>query len=491
MKLPRLGWLQKFRRLWETPTPEPGLHAARIYKVQRGVVMPAKLVLVAVAVYYIFFSNWVAEKIYTEDDVLGTLQNLQRLMAVYALFTAGIAAGLVVVSRFPLRMMRWVVLLIGLVDGVFLAAMASITGGFESTLYWAFPILIVTNALSLPLGAPQIMLNLSLSAFYMGAGILNADRILNAETSRPNPQQISARSRAHKNNLNELTMQKFLLNRDPRGSEVSPEKFLLRLIVLWLFTVCCYGVQVLGARQKQVEEEAREFAARQGQLRTAGRLAAEIAHQIKNPLAIINNTTFSMRRALAGGRTDVTAQLAIIQEEVERSDRIITQLMGYARLAEGRVEKIEVEPEIERAIDEVFPPAVGYEIAVQREYDADLPPLLMQRGHLSAVLVNLLQNAREALDGRGRIRVAAHKRDLGVEVSIQDNGPGIAPDQVERVFEAYFTTKEKGTGLGLAIVKHNVDLYGGRIRIESELGKGCRFVVTFPAKTLVLAQKEI
>ena len=75
-------------------------------------------------------------------------------------------------------------------------------------------------------------------------------------------------------------------------------------------------------------------------------------------------------------------------------------------------------------------------------------------------------------------------RDYSVEISVRDSGPGIAPDKIGRVFEAYYTTKEKGTGMGLAIVKHNVELYGGTVRLESELGKGANFAVIFPAKTL-------
>jgi signal transduction histidine kinase len=99
--------------------------------------------------------------------------------------------------------------------------------------------------------------------------------------------------------------------------------------------------------------------------------------------------------------------------------------------------------------------------------------------------VNLLLNAREALGGRGNIFVAAKsQRDHAVEISIADDGPGIPPDKIGRIFEAYFTTKEKGTGLGLAIVKHNAELYGGSVRVESELGKGAKFTVIFPAKSL-------
>ena len=113
-------------------------------------------------------------------------------------------------------------------------------------------------------------------------------------------------------------------------------------------TVCCYGVQVLLERQRQAVEEAREFAMREGQLRSAGRLAAEFTHQIKNPLAIINNAAFSLQRALKQGKPVSAEQIRIIQEEVEHSDRIITQIMGYAQLSEGRVEKLNVMEELDQ-----------------------------------------------------------------------------------------------------------------------------------------------
>jgi signal transduction histidine kinase len=77
-----------------------------------------------------------------------------------------------------------------------------------------------------------------------------------------------------------------------------------------------------------------------------------------------------------------------------------------------------------------------------------------------------------------------------VEITIRDDGPGIAPDRLEKIFEAYYTTKDKGTGLGLATVKHNVELYGGSVTVESMLGKGARFVLTFPAKALIKLARQ-
>jgi signal transduction histidine kinase len=269
--------------------------------------------------------------------------------------------------------------------------------------------------------------------------------------------------------------------------ENETEPFVLRLIILWLMTASCYGVQLLLFRERVSEEEERKSAARNDELKAAGRLAAEIAHQLKNPLGIINNAVFSLQRGLKEGKKDFNQQITIIREEIDRSDRILTQLMGYAQLSEGRVEKLNVVEELDRAIAEVLPSGASYMTQVHRDYGASLPAMLMQRNHLSVVLVNLLQNAREALNGKGNIQVHAHYGDNHtLQIVIGDDGPGIPFDKLDKIFEAYVTTKEKGTGLGLAIVKHNVELYGGAVRAESELGKGARFILLFPAKTFIV-----
>jgi signal transduction histidine kinase len=284
------------------------------------------------------------------------------------------------------------------------------------------------------------------------------------------------------NDLDDTTLRAL----DMTPHEELGEPFFLRLVVLLLMSAGCYGTQLLLERQEFAVEET----ARRSQLRSAGRLAAEFAHQIKNPLAIINNAAFSLQRSLRDNKADATHQIQIIQEEVARADRVITQIVGYAQLSEGRVEKLEVIEELDRAIAQVFPPAVPTGIKIHREYGRGFPPLLMQRGHLLEMFVNLLQNAREALHGQGNIYVTAENyRDYSIEISVRDDGPGIAPEKAERIFEAYYTTKEKGTGLGLAIVKHNVELYGGTIRVESKLGQGAKFILLFPAKMLMRLHK--
>ena len=179
----------------------------------------------------------------------------------------------------------------------------------------------------------------------------------------------------------------------------------------------------------------------------------------------------------------------MIRGEVERSDMILTELMGYARLSEGRVERIDMKEELQGAIEEAFPPNHAFHVQLEKDLQEGLPPLMMQRAHLREIMVNLLVNAREAAGENGVVQISCRPSpDYAIELRIKDSGEGIPLDQREQIFEAYFTTKKKGTGLGLAIVKQNTELYGGEIVVESELGVGTEFILTFP--TRVLRQKN-
>lgn len=459
---------KRLARLVVTPGVEPALQASRIQAFQRDIILPIKSLLIATLVYYFYFSNWIDQTNSTREVALDTSRHF---FLFYVLATIAAGAGFIAVRNLPLHALQWTVFVLGLLDGLLFASLTMVTSGFDSILYWVFLALIIHNAISIPLATPQIVLNLFVCLFYVSAGALDV-------AMSGQERMFLALDPATRNAL------------DIGAPENPTEPFLLRIIVLVLMTVCCYGVQALFERQRRAEEEAAEFVVRQEQLHAAGRLAAEIAHQIKNPLSIINNASFSLQRALQQGKNSAAEQIHIIREEVERADRIVTELMGYAQLAEGKVEKVDVIEELERAIAQVFPRAAEYQIEIQRVYGDALPPLMMQRGHLSEIFVNLLKNAREAMHDVGKLEITAdHGPNYSVIVTVADSGPGIPKDKLEKIFESYFSTKEKGTGLGLAIVRHNVDIYGGKISVESELGKGARFTLQFSAKTLMKFSK--
>ena len=444
-------WL-KLPRWLSSHAPDTGAQATRIEAVERNIVLPVKGVVLVLLGYYLFFSNWFDE-VYTYREAL--LLTVRLFFVIY--LVANVAGGLMLVgmNELPFKLIRELVVATALLDSLFWGSLTMVTGGFDSMLYWVFVGLIVRNAVTIPVASTQIVLNMIVCGCFVAGGVIEFA----------------------------------VTNVEPEFSEESNEPYVLRFFVLVLMTACCYGVQVLFDKQRRVDEEAIEFAQRQQQLQSAGRLAAEIAHQLKNPLGVINNAAFTLQRTVKEGKT-ITQQIQIIREEVERSDRIITELMGYARLVEGRVEKLDVGEELDQAITRVFPPSAKFAVEIRREYAPALPPLLMQRMHLSEALVNILQNAREAMQGRGTIDAAAYVGDnYSIVIRITDNGPGIQRERLGQIFEPYFTTKDKGTGLGLAIVKHNTEIYGGTVRVESELGKGTSFILQFPAKTVIKLRK--
>ena len=538
-------WLKQLPTTLTAASAEPAERAQRIVALQRNIILPARLVVIGVVFYQLYFQSRLLVTAATSYGVL--LETIQNTFNAYTFLIIGATVLLTVVRRPPPGSVQWVVFVIGLGDGVFLAALTVLTGGFESILYWVYPAVIVLNAISIPLATPQIVLNLVLAILYLVAGLIESNTNTHFErylspssvhrTGTKKAGNISAKDigdlqtvvawlkqspapllkqmwetipQATRDKLSgpiapedELALKQEIADTWNatllRGSqmfivptptsettETGADPYVLRVAVLLLLTFCCYGVQVLVAAQERAQEEQKEFYVRTGQLQMAGRLAAEFAHQIKNPMTIVNNVTFSLQRMLQGGKPEVSQQVAIIQEEVAKADQIITQIMGYAQLSEGRIEKLTVVEELERAIQQVFPPGIPTDIKVHRDYAGNFPPLLMQRRHFSEAVSNLLQNARDVLVKGGNIFIQARcVAEYSVEVIVRDDGRGIPPDKLERIFEAYYTTKERGTGLGLAIVKHNVDLYGGSVRVESELGKGAKFTLVFPAKSLI------
>ncbi|MEC7883536.1 MAG: ATP-binding protein, partial [Verrucomicrobiota bacterium] len=275
---------------------------------------------------------------------------------------------------------------------------------------------------------------------------------------------------------------------DEELEHITAEPVMLRALLLVLMTAFCYALQVLIEKQRRMDSEEEEFDRRQSQLQASGRLAAEIAHQIKNPLGIINNTVFTLGQ-LSRDNELIQRQVTLVREEVNKADQVITKLMGYAQLVEGRLAKLDVNDVLDSSIDQVFPKGNKFGTRIRRDYGLALPPLLAQLGHISEVFVNILQNAREALGQGGEISVkTSYGGNYTLKVIIEDNGPGISVDKIDKVFEPYLTTKETGTGLGLAIVKHNTELYGGQVFIHSELGKYTRFNLLFPGRSAMRFQ---
>tara|TARA_B100000678_G_scaffold92186_1_gene76895 strand:+ start:6957 stop:8225 length:1269 start_codon:yes stop_codon:yes gene_type:complete len=421
---------------------------------ERSTVLPVKAVYFLVLIFYLYFIEWPEMD---SDRVRWTLLRTIQWFFIFCLIVNVIIGVMLIrMEEFTTRVLREVVFSICLFDALLLAMMTELTGGFESFLFWMFLGLQIRNAISMPIATTQIVANLSVSVIYLCAGAFDI---------------VVARSEEELENI-------------------TGEPVVLRALLLMLMTACGYGLQVLIDKQRRMEDEEDEFDRRQSQLQASGRLAAEIAHQVKNPLGIINNAAFALGQVMGENKT-AKRQVGLIREEVNRADQIITKLMGYAQLVEGRLARLNVNEALDAAILKVFPKGSKFGTRIRREYGIALPPLLAQPEHISEVFVNVIQNAREALCNNGEIQIkTSYEGDYRFRVVIEDNGPGIPADLLESVFEPYHTTKERGTGLGLAIVRHNTELYGGTVEIESELGKYTRFNLLFPGRTAIRLQSQ-
>jgi signal transduction histidine kinase len=215
-------------------------------------------------------------------------------------------------------------------------------------------------------------------------------------------------------------------------------------------------------------------------------IAQRIAHEIKNPLTPIQMSVETLQRAQKKGDAKLFDELfsessRTILDEVARLKHIVAEFSSFARLPAPRPQPLELNDVVEATL-------ALYVGAVTRELEPSLR-LSADRDQMVQVLLNLLENARDAVAGRDEPRVTVRTRAAGdrVELEVEDNGPGLAEEARARVFVPYFTTKAKGTGLGLAIVHRIVTDHGGEIRVGGAEGCGAVFTVSLPAETRLRA----
>jgi signal transduction histidine kinase len=212
-------------------------------------------------------------------------------------------------------------------------------------------------------------------------------------------------------------------------------------------------------------------------LASIGQVAAGVAHEINNPLAVIRGYVKVLQRKADAASAETAG---IIDEEARRCQRIVEDLLELARpqqLAMGPVDLLEVaRDEVERLRNSA---QLG-DVRISLPPTGDRAPAWGDGEKLRQVLANLLTNAAEAVGTGGTITVSAGVEGDQTLLRIDDDGPGIAPDVLQRVFDPFFTTKDDGVGLGLAISRTIVDAHGGQIGAESPSGGGTRVTVRLP-----------
>jgi signal transduction histidine kinase len=239
---------------------------------------------------------------------------------------------------------------------------------------------------------------------------------------------------------------------------------------------------VLEAR---VDERTRELQAAQHELvkreklAILGQLAGGVGHELRNPLGVMTNALYYLDAVLRDVPADVTEYLGILRTQIGLSEKIIGDLLDFARVKSPQREPVPLGDLVAEQLQRIGPPAG---VAVKSEIPASLPPACIDRVQVGQVLLNLLTNAVQAMNGgTGTLTVRAELEDSDwVRLDVHDTGAGIAPDDARHIFEPLFTTKARGIGLGLAVSRTLVHANGGEITFASEPGRGTTFTVRLP-----------
>jgi two-component system sensor histidine kinase HydH len=219
---------------------------------------------------------------------------------------------------------------------------------------------------------------------------------------------------------------------------------------------------------------------RSQRLAAVGSLAAGVAHEIRNPLSSLKGFATYFRQRYGGVPDDVKVADIMIQE-VDRLNRVITELLEFSRPMELKRKAVDLAGLVRHTLGTIEGQARGEGVTVQSNLPPGLPLAYVDPDRMTQVFLNIFLNALAATDRGGVLTVdVARQDDNTLRVSVADTGTGIRKEDIGRVFDPYFTTKPSGTGLGLAIVHRIVEAHGGEIRLESEPGKGSAFTIFLP-----------
>lgn len=217
-----------------------------------------------------------------------------------------------------------------------------------------------------------------------------------------------------------------------------------------------------------------------------GRLAASVAHEVRNPLGAVTLQLQLLEEDAAEvppeERARVLRRLNIANEEIKRLNRIVGNFLRFSRPPQVRRERLSLNEVVRRVFDLVTPEAREQEVRLDLDLTDGLPEVKGDEGQLSQAILNITVNAFHAIEGRGTVSARTWVDDAGdVALAIRDDGRGIPEEDLDRVFEFYFTTKDEGTGLGLSIAQRIVYEHRGRIDVMSDPGTGTTFVIQLPA----------
>jgi signal transduction histidine kinase len=245
-------------------------------------------------------------------------------------------------------------------------------------------------------------------------------------------------------------------------------------------------VQQLRESREEIERLHRTQMSRAEHFATLGELATGLAHEIRNPLAGIAGVIEIVGRDLPAS-SPAKAVVKDVREEIAQINRILTDLLGTARPRASEMRPSDLNTTVEHAVMLARQQVLSKPIQIQFTPAADLLEVEHDSDQMHQVLLNLLLNSVQAIEGSGLVRVALFAKDSGDDavITVSDTGRGIPPEHLQNIFRPFFTTKGNGTGLGLSLARRIIEEHHGRIEVASSSGKGTTFSVTLPLRQSV------
>jgi two-component system sensor histidine kinase HydH len=237
---------------------------------------------------------------------------------------------------------------------------------------------------------------------------------------------------------------------------------------------------------KALGQDASQLAAAEKRALLA-RLLGRLAHEVRNPLSSLDIHVQLLEEDLAALapqiREQLTPRLEIIHGELHRLEGIVERFLRLAGPAGVDLEPVEIRRILTHVCELLRPEAATREIDITTRTDDSLPPVMADPVRLTQALLNLVINAIQAVERKGRVEVSASAAEGGVNVSVSDNGPGIAPERLASIFDPFFTTKTEGSGLGLWIAQQIVTAHGGTLQAQNRPSGGAMVTMRLPLRT--------
>ena len=245
-------------------------------------------------------------------------------------------------------------------------------------------------------------------------------------------------------------------------------------------------LEEMVAERTQALRDAQERLLRQERLAALGQLAGGVGHELRNPLGVITNAIYYLKKVQLDVSQKVAEYLDLIDNNAQDAARIVSDLLDFARVKPADRVSVSIDEFVKPVISKQ-PPPDGIQLVV--DIPSDLAPVYVDALQIQQVISNLVSNAYQAMPAGGVVTVSAEQvlgdekeldADNQIKITIADNGSGIPPENLEKIFEPLFTTRTSGIGLGLAISKSLVQVNGGQIEVKSQVGESSVFTLKLP-----------